>query len=72
MISDAFEGENVLDSWRNINWQILSRRKKFMKILQKAMQLTSNSTFKTPKDATNMYNWITLPSTWHYHTLLIG
>lgn len=56
MISDAFEGENVLDSWRNINWQILSRRKKFMKILQKAMQLTSNSTFKTPKDATNMYN----------------
>ena len=56
MISDAFEGGDVLDSWRNINWQILSRRKKFIKILQNAMQLNSNSTFNTPKDATNMYN----------------
>ena len=34
------------------------------------MQLTCNSTFKTPKVATNMYNWITLLSTWNYHNIV--
>ena len=45
MISDAFKGGDVLDSWRNINWQILSRRKKFIKIEITTTQ-TSFVTFK--------------------------